>query len=113
MSTLVYDRVLVNVGDAWQTSTNNAVIPQTGYYLIHFGGGAPAYTRLQHNFYSSGNTVSVLYRYSTIHNGVDTLGKTLIRRFEAGNVLRISTSYSTFSTSQIQTTFMGLLLYKE
>ena len=112
MNPLIYNRILVNEGNAWNPDTNTVTIPYTGYYLIHYGGGAPARTWVQHHLYSSGTLVTVLYRNSRVHNGVDTLSKTVIRRFVAGNVLKITTPYSTFSNSMMQTTFMGLLLYK-
>ena len=112
MSPVVYNRILVNEGNAWNPDTNTVTIPYTGYYLIHYGAGVPAWTYVQHNLYSSGTSVTILLRNNRVHNGVDTLSKTLIRRFVAGNVLKIHTAYNTFSNSHIQTTFMGLLLYK-
>ena len=112
MDPLVYNRILVNEGNAWNPDTNTVTIPYTGYYLIHYGMGVPAWTRVQHDLYSSGTLVTILYRNSRVHNGVDTLSKTLIRRFVAGSVLKIITYSNTFSNSMIQTTFAGLLLYE-
>ena len=111
MNPLVYDRMLVNEGHAWNPSTNTLLIPYTGYYLIHYGMGVPAGTLVYQYLYSSSNIVTVLYRYSSVHNGVDTISKTLIRRFIAGSVLKITSHGNTFS-SQMQTTFAGLLLYE-
>ena len=112
MDPLVYNRILVNEGNAWNPDTNTVTIPYTGYYLIHYGGGVPAGTRVQHWLDSSGTRVTVLIRNSYVHNEVDTLSKTLIRRFVAGSVLKIRTYYNTFSNSMMQTTFAGLLLYE-
>ena len=112
MDPLVYNRILVNEGNAWNPDTNTVTIPYTGYYLIHYGGGAPARTRVQHYLYSSEMTVTNLLRWSHAHNGVDTLSKTIIRKFAAGRVLKIKTDFDTFSNCQMQTIFMGLLLYK-
>ena len=111
MNPLVYNRILVNEGNAWNPDTNTVTIPYTGYYLIHYGVGVPAGTYVQHLLYSSGTTVTILYSRD-VHNGVDTLSKTVIRRFVAGSVLKIRTYHNTFSNSHIQTTFMGLLLYE-
>ena len=112
MNPVVYNRILVNEGNAWNPDTNTVTIPYTGYYLIHYGAGVPAGTYVQHDLYSSGTRVTILYRGSGVHNGVDTLSKTLIRRFVAGNVLKIRTYSNTFSNSMMQTTFAGLLLYE-
>ena len=109
---MVYDRILVNEGNAWKPGINKVVIPYTGYYLIHYGMGVPAGTSVYQRLYSDGNTVTLLYRHSTVHNGVDTMSKTIVRRFTAGNVLHIYTSSSTFSNTNMHTTFMGLLLHE-
>ena len=111
MNPLVYNRILVNEGNAWIPGSNTVRIPYTGYYLVHYGVGVPAWTRVNHHLYSSGTTVTVLYRDSTVHNGVDTQSKTIIRRFIAGSVLKI-TGGRTYSNSHMQTIFAGLLLYE-
>ena len=112
MFPLVYYRIVVNEGNAWNPDTNTVTIPNTGYYLVHYGAGVPAGTRVYHRLYSSGTLVTDLYRYSRVHNGVDTVGKTVIRRFTGSSVLKIRTYHNTFSNSRLQTTFMGLLLYE-
>ena len=110
---IVFDKVLVNEGNAWNTSTNKVVIPQTGYYMVHFSAGIPARTRLWHWLDSSLNPLTLIFRDSEEHDGIDTLGKTIFRNFKAGDSLWITNSYNTFSNAQMQTTFMGLLLYEE
>ena len=112
MFPLVYNRILVNEGHVWNPATNTLLIPYTGYYLVHFGAGAPALTLVKHDLYSSVAFVTRLTRIGTGHNGIDTQSKTIIRRFIAGNVLKIYTFYNTFSDSMMQTTFAGLLLYE-
>ena len=112
MDPLVYNRILVNEGNAWNPDTNTVVIPYTGYYLVHYGGGVGAGTQLWLQLYSDTTKVTLLYRESTVHNGVDTMSKSIVRRFTAGNKLKIKTRSNTFSDSNMQTTFMGLLLYE-
>ena len=111
MYPLVYDRILVNEGNAWNPDTNSVTIPYTGYYLVHYGGGIPN-TRMFHELYSSESVVSGLV-VNSMENGTDNLGKTVILRFTAGSVLDIKTQNNTFSNVQMQTTFMRLLLYKD
>ena len=107
---LEYDRVLVNEGDVWNPETNNVTIPYTGYYLVHLGAGVQPGTRVTCQLDSSGDIITTLTRNSINHNGVDTIGKTVIRRFSAGTELKIATYTDTFSSDQLQTAFMGLLL---
>ena len=112
MNPLGYDTILVNEGKAWIADINVVVIPYTGYYLVHFGAGVPAGARFHQVLYSSGTIVTTLSKYTKNRNGVDSLGKTVIRRFMAGSVLKISNGYNIFSNAQKQATFMGLLLYE-
>ena len=109
---LTYDRVLVNEGNAFNPDTSKVVIPYTGYYLVHFGGGVAAGTRAWHALYSDGTLLTLLYRGSRVHNGIDTISKTVVRRFAGGTVVKVRSWYDTFSNSHMQTTFMGMLLYQ-
>ena len=112
MYPLVYNRILVNEGNAWKAHNNTVVIPYTGYYLVHYGIGVPEGKDVHLQLYSDTTTVTVLYRDSTVHNGVDTMSKSIVRRFTAGTKLKIRTDYNTFSNINMQTTFMGFLLYE-
>ena len=109
---MVYNRILVNEGNVWNPDTNTVTIPYTGFYLIHYGAGVPARTKAYHDLFSGETRVTALERVS-LHNGVDTIGKSIVRRFRAGNVLKIVTGYNTFSNANMQTAFMGLLLYED
>ena len=109
---MVYDKVLVNEGNVWNPDTNKVVIPYTGYYLVHYGGGGPGGITVSHYLYSSQDSVTRLLRSKTGQTGTDSLGKTIIRRFEAGSVLMIGTAFNTYSSDLMQTTFMGLLIQK-
>ena len=112
MDPMVYDRILVNEGNAWKPGINKVVIPYTGYYMVHYGMGVHAGTGVYQQLSSDGITVTILFRVNTVHNGVDTMSKTIVRRFTAGNVLKIyNYGYNTFSNTNMQTSFMGLLLY--
>ena len=112
MDPMVYDKVLVNEGSAWNPDNNTVVIPYTGYYLIHYGVGTETAVMVSQYLYSFEDTVNRLVRDWVGYSGTDCLGKTIIRRFEAGTVLRINTTSSTTVSSDLmQTTFMGLLVH--
>ena len=113
LNPLDYEEVLVNEGNAWNISSNTVVIPHTGYYLVHFAVGIPANTIAVYNLYVGGSEmITSLYRGRTEHNGTDTIGKTILRKFRADDVLHVKTNYNTFSDSRLLTNFMGLLLYE-
>ena len=112
MDPMVYDKVMVNEGSAWNPDNNTVVIPYTGYYLIHYGVGTETAVMVSQYLYSFEDRVNRLVRDWMGYSGTDCLGKTIIRRFEAGTVLRIKTaSSSTISSDLMQTTFMGLLIH--
>ena len=107
---MVYDKVLVNEGNAWKPDSNTVVIPYTGYYLVHYGDGNPDGPTVSYYLYSSGEKVTRLLRRSRNQSGIDCVGKTVIVRFEAGSVLKISSMSNTYSSDLMQTTFMGFLI---
>ena len=110
MDPLAYDRVLVNEGNAWKPDTSSVLIPHTGYYLVHFGVGNPSGEMVSQYLYSGEDEITRLFRFPRDQNGSDCFGKTVIVRFEAGSVVKISSITSTFSTDMMHTTFMGLLI---
>ena len=114
MDPMVYDKVLVNEGNAWNPDNNTLVIPYTGYYLMHYGVGTEAGVMVSQYLYSSEDEdrINRLLRDKMAPSaGTDCLGKTIIRRFEDGSGLKISTDSDIVSFDLMQTTFMGLLIY--
>ena len=63
-----FETVLVNVGNAWNSSANTVTIPHSGYYLIHFSTGLqPGHGTWYH--LKSENPNNFIVRDSTVHNG--------------------------------------------
>ena len=111
--TLSFNKVLVNVGHVWKPSTT-VEIRREGYYLIHFGFGVPAGKEV-HAWYDLRDlyyhrAIATITRYS--HNGTDTLGETMIMYLRSHTKLGIQVRHHSFSNAQMQTTFMGLFLYR-
>ena len=111
-----FETVLVNVGNAWNSSANTVTIPHSGYYLIHFSTGLqPGHGTWYH--IKSGNIQDHVVRDSTVHNGIDMMTKSEIKFYEGGTVLHMRNDKvapsSIYSDVRMQTTFSGLLIFKD
>ena len=111
-----FETVLVNVGNAWNSSANTVIIPHSGYYLIHFSTGLqPGHGTWYH--LDSENPNNFIVRDSTVHNGIDTMAKSDIKFYRAGTVVYIANSKtapsSIYSDARMQITFSGLLIFKD
>ena len=102
---IVYDRVLVNIGSAWNTMTNQFTAPVTGIYLFSFSAGVmrranwnPVLVELLVN----GLTIKVMgggvNRHMTQDNTIDFISRTfLLVLSQYDNVTSVvaeSTAYS-------------------
>ena len=111
MDPVPYDRVLVNLGNAWNPSTNIVTVPRTGYYFLHMGGGVHTGTRSYINLYVNNSKQFSLKHHSTNHNGVDTRSRSGILRLFSGAQVKITCDYGFYSDGALQTVFVGFLLY--
>ena len=110
---LQFTIVLVNEGGAWQTSTHRATITRAGFYFFHLGGGLPAGVDSWLHVLVNNITVLMLGNTTKNSNGVDTAGRCGILHLSAGAVVHSSaTGNGFFSDNQMQTIFIGFLLYE-
>ena len=112
MNPVTYNRVLVNLGNAWNPSTNTVTIPRTGYYYLHIGAGVRTGTGSFIYLDVNGIQQFRLAHWSTSHNGVDTMSRSGILHLSSGGLVKIRCSSSGFYSDRgLQTIFMGFLLY--
>ena len=110
MNPVTFDRVLVNLGNAWNPSTNTVTIPRTGYYFLHVGGGVHSGVSI-YIYLLVNNSQQFRMRYSsTNHNGVDTMNKSGILHLSSGDQVKITSSTGFYSDGGLQTIFIGFLL---
>jgi hypothetical protein len=68
-SVITFDRVLINVGNAWSTVNNTFTAPYDGNYFFSFATGAPAGSALMVIYLVlNGAVVGSTYVYDNIHN---------------------------------------------
>ena len=108
-----YTIVLVNEGGAWQTSSHHAVITRAGFYFLHVGGGLPAGIRSWLHVRVNKVAVMMLGNTTSNSNGIDTAGRCGIVHLSSGDVVHVSDDGNGFySDNQMQTVFIGFLLYE-
>ena len=107
-----YDRVLVNLGNSWNPSSNTVTIPRTGYYLLHIGHGGGLYRRFSYLSLHVNNVREFSLRHlSTNHNGVDTMSRSGILHLSSGDQVNTRCDHGLYSDRGLQSIFIGLLLY--
>ena len=112
MNPVTYNRVLVNLGNAWNPSTNTVTIPRNGYYFLHIGGGVRPSLATYIYLYVNNSIQFNLRHFSYNHNGVDTMSRSGILHLSSGDQVKISCGSNGFySDGGLQTIFIGFLLY--
>ena len=114
MDPVTFDRVLVNLGNAWNPSTNTVTIPRTGYYFLHIGGGVRPRTANYIYLLVNSSTQFMVMRGFSLNNqnGVDTMSRSGILQLSSGDQVKV-TCYSSgfYSDTGLQAIFLGFLLY--
>lgn len=110
---LPFDGQLVNTDGVFDLGTDEVNITVSGYYYIHINVGAinqmPVDVTLIKN---EAEPQANIYRTSTIHNYVDTLGRAILLQLVVGDTLRLVAAANTgvYSDADRQTSFTGFLL---
>ena len=111
-TTLTFDSVEVNEGDAYDEATGQVTVPVTGYYFISINAAAAPSAPVDMHIVVNDVIAASLTRVSTVHGGVDSLGRSAILRLNEGDVIRVDISADTevYSDSFHQTSFTGFLI---
>ena len=104
--------VLVNEGNAWQTTSHTVIIPIQGYYFLHIGGGIHTGSNMRLNIFVNGVRTITTNRSSASSNGIDMTSRGGILHLNTGTELRIACTLAggAYSDQMKQTIFIGFLL---
>ncbi|XP_016517231.1 complement C1q-like protein 2 isoform X2 [Poecilia formosa] len=111
--TLVYGRVITNVGNAYNQNTGIFVAPVRGMYYFsffyHAGGGHPVRLRLIKN----NNSVVEITDHKTLMDGADNGGNAAFVELQQGDqvFVRLDANHHVWGNGYI-TTFSGFLLHQ-
>ena len=111
-TTLTFDSVEVNEGDAYDEATGQVTVPVTGYYFISINAAAAPSAPVDMHVVVNDVIAASLTRVSTAHGGVDSLGRSAILQLNEGDVIRVDISADTavYSDASHQTSFTGFLI---
>ena len=109
---LTFDSVEVNSGLAYNETTDEVVIPVDGYYFLQVSAGALATLPVRMMLMRNGVQQAALRRDSTVHNGIDTLGRSVLALLSKGDVvtIEIGSGSGVYSDVNHQTSFTGFLI---
>lgn len=114
MDPVTFNGVHVNQGNGWGAEVSNYyTVPVSGYYLITMSAGALPQKRVDVRLYQNDDYIFDIYRQSLAHQGFDTLSRTGIFNFQAGDRLRLRAIGNTGLHSTVEgyeTSFGGMLL---
>ena len=104
--------VLVNEGNAWQTTSHTVIIPRQGYYFLHIGGGINTNRDMRLNIFVNNVRTITTDRDSVSSNGIDMTSRGGILHLNTGTELRIMCTLTggAYSDQMKQTIFIGFLL---
>ena len=109
---VTFDSIEVNEGSAYNETTNEITISVPGYYFMHVNAGALSGLRVDMRIMRNSTQEAVLRRDSTTHQGVDTLGRSVLAYLDRYDVItvEIGEDSGVFSNVNHQTSFTGFLI---
>ena len=113
MDPVVYDEILVNVGNPWLQQANVVMIPTTGYYYLYLGAGVFPSANMFMGVYMNSVSQFGLGRWSTNQNGIDMISRSAILHLTAGSLLsvRCTSNGGAYSDDGMQSIFIGFRIY--
>ena len=105
--------VLVNEGNAWQTTSHTVRIPIQGYYFLHIGGGIHTGNAMRLNIFVNNVRIMSTGRYVAASNDIDMTSRGGVLLLNAGSELKITSTFAdggAYSDQMMQTVFIGFLL---
>ena len=111
-TTLTFDSVEVNENNVYDEVTGQVTVTIAGYYFISINAAAAPSAPVDMHIVVNDVIAASLTRVSTVHGGVDSLGRSAILRLNEGDVIRVDISADTevYSDSFHQTSFTGFLI---
>ena len=104
-----FNEILVNEGGYYDTFTNVFTAITRGYYFFHLSVGAIGGQTVDLIIERNSLPFMDVFRNSTAHNDVDTLGKSILVELNAGDTMYVSNGDNqfTWSSNLLETSFSG------
>ena len=109
-SYLPFDKLLINVGQAWNSCNNQLIIPTSGIYFLSFSSASVENTRhfLELRVNENGKARTVIN--ANIFDGIDVSSQSILLKLNVGDVVKLYlTNGPVYSDNNYQTSFAGFL----
>jgi hypothetical protein len=109
---ITFDRVLTNVGNAWNTASSAFIAPSAGNYFLTFGCGAAALKRVDFIMQLNGKGVAAVGIFEEghgQHNGVQMGRYSAMWALTANDVITFTPSSSAYSSADGLVNAQGML----
>ena len=107
---LPFDKMLVNVGQAWNSCNNQLIIPTSGIYFLSFSSASVENTIHVLDLRVNENIKARTYICANIFNGIDVSSQSVILKLNVGDVVQLYLSTGpVYSDNNYQTSFAGFL----
>ena len=105
-----FEKLLINVGHAWDTCNNQFIVPRTGVYFFSFSSASVPSTKHQLAFCKNDVTMARSFISGGNFSGIDTSSHSLLLPLNAGDTARIFLADGpVYSDDKYQTALSGFL----
>ena len=109
-SSLPFDKLIINVGKAWDSCSNQLVIPASGIYFLSFSSASVANTRHGLELRVNGLVKVRTFIYANIFDGIDVSSHSILLKLNVGDIVKLYLSAGpVYSDNNYQTSFAGFL----
>ena len=105
-----FDKILLNVGQAWDACNNQLIVPRAGIYFISLTSASVPNTTHIIELRINNVTKARTFISSGLFNGIDTSSHSLLLPLSAGDIAEVFLSYGPiYSDNNYQTSLSGFL----
>ena len=108
-SYLPFDKLLINIGQAWDSCSNQLITPTSGVYFLSFSSASVENARHTLELRVNENVKARTFIYN-IFDGIDVSSQSIILKLNVGDVVKIYLlGGPVYSDNNYQTSFAGFL----
>ena len=110
-SYMEFDKLIINVGQAWDACNNQLIIPMSGIYFLAFSSASVKNTRHDLHLNVNGALIARTFIYANVFNGTDVSSNSVLLKLSEGDIVKLYllNEGPVYSDSNYQTSFAGFL----
>ena len=103
---LPYDIILADIVDGFDDTVTTYTVKSADFYFIHMSAGLPAYQMLDYTLNDASSAPNILLTHTSFDGEIVT-SREDVQYIPANSTLYVSSSYSLYSDSMLQTSWSG------